>query len=101
MNPQKPSKVAQFRCGRMENITMGVLALYALLGIALLTLWLRHQAVLRQRERMREKMGALQGDLSYTSQRLPQVGCCIGPTHVSLGRAPVFCVGPKGSQGCL
>ena len=70
MNPQKPSKVAQFRCGRMENITMGVLALYALLGIALLTLWLRHQAVLRQRERMREKMGALQGELSYTSQRL-------------------------------
>ena len=49
---------------------MGVLALYALLGIALLTLWLRHQAVLRQRERMREKMGALQGDLSHTSQRL-------------------------------
>jgi len=54
----------------MENSTMGVLALYALLGIALLTLWLRHQAILRQRERMREKMGALQGDLSYTSQRL-------------------------------
>ena len=49
---------------------MGVLALYALLGIALLTLWLRHQAVLRQRVRMREKMGALQGDLSDTSQRL-------------------------------
>ncbi|MFL2498864.1 MAG: tetratricopeptide repeat protein, partial [Candidatus Thalassarchaeum sp.] len=54
----------------MEDSTMGVLALYALLGIALLTLWLRHQAVLRQRERMREKMGALQGDLSDTSQRL-------------------------------
>ena len=49
---------------------MGVLALYALLGLALLTLWLRHQAVLRQRERMRDKMGALQGDLSETSQRL-------------------------------
>jgi len=49
---------------------LGVLALYALLGLALLTLWLRHQAVLRQRERMRDKMGALQGDLSETSQRL-------------------------------
>ena len=49
---------------------MGVLALYALLGLALLTLWFRHQAVLRQRERMRDKMGALQGDLSETSQRL-------------------------------
>ena len=49
---------------------MGVLALYALLGLALLTLWFRHQAVLRQRERMRDKMGALQGDLSDTSQRL-------------------------------
>ena len=49
---------------------MGVLGLYALLGIALLTLWLRHQAVLRQRERMRDKMGALQGDLSDTSHRL-------------------------------
>ncbi|GIS92675.1 MAG: hypothetical protein CM1200mP21_09700 [Candidatus Poseidoniales archaeon] len=46
------------------------LGLYALLGIALLTLWLRHQAVLRQRERMRDKMGALQGDLSDTSHRL-------------------------------
>ena len=49
---------------------MGVIAAYALLGMALLTLWLRHQAVLRQRERMREKMGTLQGDLSDTSQRL-------------------------------
>ena len=54
----------------MEDSTLGVLALYALLGLALLTLWLRHQAVLRQRERMRDKMGALQGDLSDTSQRL-------------------------------
>ena len=54
----------------MEDSTLGVLALYALLGLALLTLWFRHQAVLRQRERMRDKMGALQGDLSDTSQRL-------------------------------
>ena len=54
----------------MEDSTLGVLALYALLGLALLTLWLRHQAVLRQRERMRDKMGSLQGDLSDTSPRL-------------------------------
>ena len=54
----------------MEDSTLGVLALYALLGLALLTLWFRHQAVLRQRERMRDKMGSLQGDLSDTSQRL-------------------------------
>ena len=54
----------------MEQSTLGVLALYALLGFALLTLWLRHQAVLRQRERMRDKMGSLQGDLSDTSQCL-------------------------------
>ena len=54
----------------MEDSTLGVLALYALLGLALLTLWLRHRALLRQRERMREKMGTLQGDLSDTSQRL-------------------------------
>ena len=54
----------------MEDSTLGVMALYALLGLALLTLWFRHRAVLRQRERMREKMGTLQGDLSDTSQRL-------------------------------
>ena len=54
----------------MEDSTLGVLALYALLGLALLTLWLRHRALLHQRERMREKMGTLQGDLSDTSQRL-------------------------------
>nr|MCS5529852.1 hypothetical protein [Candidatus Poseidoniales archaeon] len=54
----------------MEDSTLGVLAMYALLGLALLTLWLRHRALLRQRERMREKMGTLQGDLSDTSQRL-------------------------------
>ena len=54
----------------MEDSTLGVLALYALLGLALLTLWFRHRALLHQRERMREKMGTLQGDLSDTSQRL-------------------------------
>ena len=54
----------------MEDSTLGVLALYALLGLALLTLWLRHRALLPQRERMREQMGTLQGDLSDTSQRL-------------------------------
>ena len=49
---------------------MTILALYALFGIALATLWLRHQSVLKQREQMRIHLGNLQGSLTSTSNRL-------------------------------
>jgi tetratricopeptide (TPR) repeat protein len=54
----------------MEQSTMTILALYALFGIALATLWLRHQSVLKQREQMRIHLGNLQGSLTSTSNRL-------------------------------
>ena len=54
----------------MEQATAGILALYALLGLTILALWLRHQSVLRQRDKMMNKMGNLQTDLSVTTQRL-------------------------------
>tara|TARA_B100001996_G_scaffold341299_1_gene295276 strand:- start:3237 stop:5537 length:2301 start_codon:yes stop_codon:yes gene_type:complete len=54
----------------MEQSTMTILALYALFGIALATLWLRHQSVLRQREQMQIHLGNLQGNLASTSNRL-------------------------------
>ena len=47
----------------MEQSTSIILALYGLVGIALATLWLRHQSVLRQRDEMRTKLGNLQGNL--------------------------------------
>ncbi|MDC0851866.1 tetratricopeptide repeat protein [Euryarchaeota archaeon] len=46
------------------------MALYALFGIALATLWLRHQSVLKQREQMQIRLGDLQGNLASTSNRL-------------------------------
>ena len=52
----------------MEQATAGILALYALLGLTILALWLRHQSVLRQRDKMMNKMGNLQTDLSVTTQ---------------------------------
>ncbi len=54
----------------MEQSTSIILALYALVGIMLATLWLRHQSVLRQRDEMRTKLGNLQGNLASTSNRL-------------------------------
>ena len=54
----------------MEQSTLTILALYALFGIALATLWLRHQSVLKQREQMQIRLGDLQGDLASTSNRL-------------------------------
>ena len=54
----------------MEQATTGILALYALLGVTILALWLRHQSVLRQRDKMINRMGNLQADLSVTTQRL-------------------------------
>ena len=54
----------------MEQSTSIILALYGLVGIALATLWLRHQSVLRQRDEMRTKLGNLQGNLASTSNRL-------------------------------
>ncbi|MDC3326417.1 tetratricopeptide repeat protein, partial [Euryarchaeota archaeon] len=55
---------------RMEQSTLTILALYGLFGIALATLWLRHQSVLRQREQMQIRLGNLQGNLANTSNRL-------------------------------
>ncbi|MDB3855481.1 tetratricopeptide repeat protein [Euryarchaeota archaeon] len=46
------------------------MALYALFGIALATLWLRHQSVLKQRGQMQIRLGDLQGNLASTSNRL-------------------------------
>ncbi|MDA7548725.1 tetratricopeptide repeat protein [bacterium] len=54
----------------MEQSTLTILALYALFGIALATLWLRHQSVLKQREQMQIRLGDLQGNLASTSNRL-------------------------------
>lgn len=54
----------------MEQSTLTILALYGLFGIALATLWLRHQSVLRQREQMQIRLGNLQGNLANTSNRL-------------------------------
>ena len=54
----------------MEQSTSIILALYGLVGIALATLWLRHQSVLRQRDEMHTKLGNLQGNLASTSNRL-------------------------------
>ena len=54
----------------MEQSTLTILALYGLFGIALATLWLRHQSVLRQREQMQIHLGNLQGNLTNTSNRL-------------------------------
>ena len=54
----------------MEQSTLTILALYALFGIALATLWLRHQSVLKQRGQMQIRLGDLQGNLASTSNRL-------------------------------
>ena len=54
----------------MEQSTLTILALYGLFGIALATLWLRHQSVLKQREQMQIYLGNLQGNLANTSNRL-------------------------------
>ena len=54
----------------MEQSTLTILALYGLFGIALVTLWLRHQSVLKQREQMQIRLGNLQGNLTNTSNRL-------------------------------
>ena len=54
----------------MEQSTLTILALYGLFGIALATLWLRHQSVLKQREKMQIRLGDLQGNLTSTSNRL-------------------------------
>jgi tetratricopeptide (TPR) repeat protein len=54
----------------MEQATTGILSLYGLLGIALLTLWLRHRSVIHQRGKMATKLGNLEGNLTDTSRRL-------------------------------
>ena len=54
----------------MEQSTSIILALYGLVGIALATLWLRHQSVLKQRNEMQIKLGDLQGNLASTANRL-------------------------------
>ena len=51
----------------MDQTTAGILALYAILGVTVLALWLRHRSVLRQRDRMMYRMGDLQSDLSDTT----------------------------------
>ena len=54
----------------MEQSTLGILSLYALLGMAIAILWLRHQQVLRQRDTIADRVGSLEGDLNSTTQRL-------------------------------
>ncbi|MDG1536200.1 MAG: hypothetical protein P8Q45_03145, partial [Candidatus Thalassarchaeaceae archaeon] len=54
----------------MEQSTLGILSLYALLGMAIGILWLRHQQVLRQRDSIADRVGSLEGDLNATTQRL-------------------------------
>ena len=54
----------------MDQTTAGILALYGILGVTVLALWLRHESVLSQRDRMMNRMGDLQTNLSDTTQRL-------------------------------
>ena len=54
----------------MEQSTLGILSLYALMGMAIAILWLRHQQVLRQRDSIADRVGSLEGDLNSTTQRL-------------------------------
>ena len=54
----------------MDQTTAGILALYCILGVTILALWLRHRSVLSQRDRMMNRMGDLQTNLSDTTQRL-------------------------------
>ena len=54
----------------MQDTTMGILTLYAVLSFALFALWLRHRSVLSQREKMLDKLGSVRGNLNDTSQRL-------------------------------
>ena len=49
---------------------MAILSLYGVLSVALFALWLKHKSVLRQRERMMDKLGSVRGNLSETTQRL-------------------------------
>tara|TARA_B110000014_G_C20116850_1_gene590115 strand:+ start:486 stop:2780 length:2295 start_codon:yes stop_codon:yes gene_type:complete len=54
----------------MNQTTAGILALYGILGVTVLALWLRHRSVLGQRDKMMNRMGALQTNLTDTTQRL-------------------------------
>ena len=54
----------------MDQTTTGILALYGILGVTVLALWLRHRAVLNHRDRMMSRMGSLQSNLTDTTQRL-------------------------------
>ena len=54
----------------MQSTTMAILTLYGVLGVALFALWLKHKSVIRQKERMRDKLGSVEGNLTETSQRL-------------------------------
>ena len=54
----------------MDQTTAGILALYGILGVTVLALWLRHRSVLNHRDRMMSRMGALQSNLTDTTQRL-------------------------------
>jgi len=49
---------------------MAILALYGVLSVTLLGLWMRHKSVLRQRERLALKLGSMKGNLTETSERL-------------------------------
>ena len=49
---------------------MAILALYGVLSVTLLGLWMRHKSVLRQRTRLALKLGSMKGNLTETSERL-------------------------------
>jgi len=54
----------------MQDTTMAILALYGVLSVTLLGLWMRHKSVLRQRKRLALKLGSMKGNLTETSERL-------------------------------
>ena len=54
----------------MEQSTLGILSLYAMLGMAIAILWMRHQQVLLQRDSIADRVGSLEGDLSSTTERV-------------------------------
>jgi tetratricopeptide (TPR) repeat protein len=54
----------------MESSTMAVVTVYAILIIALTTLWLKHKSMMNKSKKFHSRMGLLQGNLNETSNSL-------------------------------
>ena len=49
---------------------MAILTLYGVLSITIITLWIKHKSVLRQRHKLASRLGSMKGNLTETSERL-------------------------------